>query len=62
MVLEHGNKKLQHVLLSHLSLNNNRPEIALNTFNSIVCERQDLKKLKSYMTYREKPTELIKLQ
>jgi phosphoribosyl 1,2-cyclic phosphodiesterase len=61
LVLEHGNKKLQHVLLSHLSLNNNTPETALKTFNSIVCERADLKKLKSWLTFRDKPTELIRI-
>ncbi len=61
LILEHGNKKLQHVLLSHLSLNNNSQELAMKTFNTIVGERSDLKKLKSWMTYREKPTELIKI-
>ena len=61
MVLEHGKSNLQHVLLSHLSLNNNLPELALKTFNSIVGERSDLRKLKSWMTYREHPTKIIKI-
>lgn len=61
LVLEFGNKRLQHVLLSHLSLNNNTPELAMKTFNSIVCERDDLRKLKMWLTYREKPTELIRI-
>lgn len=61
-VLEHGNKKLQHVLLSHLSLNNNTPELAMQTFNSMIQERKDLKRLKTWLTYREKPTELIRVE
>jgi phosphoribosyl 1,2-cyclic phosphodiesterase len=61
-VLEHGNKKLQHVLLAHLSKINNTPQTALDTFNSIIEERSDLKKLKAWLTYREKPTELIRIE
>jgi phosphoribosyl 1,2-cyclic phosphodiesterase len=61
-VLEHGNKRLQHILLSHLSLNNNTPQVAMKTFNSILCERTDLKQLKTWLTYREKPTEIIKIE
>lgn len=61
LILEYGNKRLQHVLLSHLSLNNNTPEIAVNTFNAIVGERDDLKNLKTWLTYRQKPTELIRV-
>ncbi|MFH1396898.1 MAG: MBL fold metallo-hydrolase [archaeon] len=59
LVLEHANKKLQHILLSHLSLNNNRPDLAVKTFNSLLSERKDLKKLQTILSYREKPTELI---
>jgi phosphoribosyl 1,2-cyclic phosphodiesterase len=61
LVLEHGDKKLQHVLLSHMSLNNNTPEMALKTFNSVVCERSDLKRLKTWLTFRDKSTELINI-
>ncbi|MBD3163985.1 MBL fold metallo-hydrolase [Candidatus Woesearchaeota archaeon] len=61
LILEHANKKMQHVLLSHLSMNNNTPELALKTFNSIVNERSDLKKLKAWLTYRHRPTDLIKI-
>jgi phosphoribosyl 1,2-cyclic phosphodiesterase len=61
LVLEFGKESLEHVLLSHLSLNNNTPELAMKTFETIVSERSDLKKMKTWMTYREKPTELIKI-
>ncbi|MCK5282682.1 MAG: MBL fold metallo-hydrolase [Nanoarchaeota archaeon] len=62
LVLEHGKRKLQYVLLSHLSLNNNTPDVALNTFNSMLRERKDLQNLKTMLTYREKPTELIRVK
>lgn len=61
-VLENANKKLQHVLLAHLSLNNNTPQRAMQTFNSIIAERSDLKNLKTWLTYRDRPTELIRLE
>ena len=59
LVLEHAKKKLKHVLLSHLSLFNNTPELAMNTFKTIIGERSDLNGLKTWLTYREKPTPLI---
>jgi len=40
-ILEHGNKRLKNILLSHLSQNNNTPEKALQTFE-ILKERRDL--------------------
>jgi phosphoribosyl 1,2-cyclic phosphodiesterase len=61
-VLEHGSRKLQHVLLAHLSLNNNTPTIALKTFNAIMCERHDLSHMKTWLTFRNKPTELIRIE
>ena len=61
LVLEHATKKLHHVLLSHLSENNNTPELALSTFNSIVAERSDLNHLKARLTFRDKPTELLRI-
>lgn len=42
-VLEHAHANLQKVILSHISKNNNDPKIALETFSSLVKERQDLK-------------------
>jgi len=60
LVLQHASPNLKHVLLSHLSLNNNTPELALSTFNSIVSERKDLN-FRTWLTYREKPTSLIRI-
>jgi phosphoribosyl 1,2-cyclic phosphodiesterase len=60
-VLEYGNKNLRHALLSHLSLNNNTPGHALHTFTSIVQKRSDLRNLQAWLSYREEPTALIRL-
>lgn len=59
-ILEHGNRKLKNIILSHLSQINNTPEIALNTLNKVLKERRDLKP-KISISHREKPTELFKL-
>ncbi len=40
-VLEHGNKKLKNIVLSHLSRTNNSPDLALETFRSFLKERSD---------------------
>jgi len=60
-ILEHGNKYLRYALLSHLSLHNNTPECALQTFTSIVQQRSDLKHLQTLLSFRDAPTELIRL-
>jgi len=62
LVLEHANKNLKHVMLSHLSLNNNTPELALNTFNTIVKERADLKNIKTEIASKEKTTGIVRVE
>ncbi len=42
-LLEHSDKKLNHIVLSHLSENNNTEEIAFNTCKQLLKERSDLK-------------------
>lgn len=59
-VLEYASPNLKGVILSHLSEINNKPEIALRTFNSIIKERQDLK-IKASVSSRFLPTKVIKL-
>ena len=58
LILEHAKPEIKNIILSHLSINNNTPEIAFNTFNSIIKERKDLKKLNISISNREKPTDL----
>lgn len=43
LALEHASVRLKHVFLSHLSANNNTPELALRTFMQITGKRNDLK-------------------
>jgi phosphoribosyl 1,2-cyclic phosphodiesterase len=42
LALEHASPRLKHVFLSHLSANNNTPELALDTFNHFIKQRNDL--------------------
>jgi len=42
-VLENSSRKLKHVMLSHISANNNTPEIALKTHNYFMSQRKDIK-------------------
>lgn len=58
-VLEHSNKKLKNIVLSHISQNNNTPKLAANSFK-ILKERRDLKPNIS-VSQREFPTELFKV-
>jgi len=60
LVLEHATPKLKYVFLSHLSANNNSPELAYTTFTSMIKERKDLK-LKVIKTSRKDVTEIITL-
>ncbi len=42
-VMEHGSQRLQRVVLSHISKNNNTPKLALQTFSSLLQERSDVR-------------------
>lgn len=57
-VLENANSKLKNVILSHLSENNNKPEIAEKSFN-ILKERKDLNP-EILISGRDNPTKLVK--
>ena len=59
LILEHAKKKLNHVVLSHLSINNNTEEKALKTFCGLVRHRKDLKKIDVSVSTRYKPTGMI---
>jgi phosphoribosyl 1,2-cyclic phosphodiesterase len=42
IALEHASPRLKHVFLSHISENNNTPELAFHTFNNFIKQRKDL--------------------
>jgi phosphoribosyl 1,2-cyclic phosphodiesterase len=60
LVLEHATPRLQHVFLSHLSANNNTPELAYHTFLALVSQRKDLN-LNVITTSRYQESELVSL-
>ena len=61
LILNHASPHLEYVLLSHLSENNNTPDIALQTFQSAVKERQDLGHLQTILTSRSGISPLVKI-
>ena len=60
-VVEHAEPRLKNVILSHLSANNNTPELAFQTFSSLIKARKDLS-IKTHMTSREKESPVLKLE
>ncbi len=58
LTMEHASSRLRHVFLSHLSANNNTPELALSTFNHFIKKRADLK-VEVTLTSREKESNLV---
>lgn len=60
IALEHASSRLKHVFLSHLSENNNTPELALYTFNSVISQRNDLNP-ELILTSRHKESRLVSL-
>jgi phosphoribosyl 1,2-cyclic phosphodiesterase len=62
LILEHGSPQLEHIFLSHLSENNNTPDIALNTFQSAVKNRKDLANLNTLLTSRYGVSPLVKMK
>ena len=60
LAVEHASSRLRHVLLSHLSENNNTPELALNTFHHFIGRRNDLN-IDVTLTSRQKEIGLVSL-
>ncbi|MFT4343371.1 MAG: MBL fold metallo-hydrolase [Candidatus Woesearchaeota archaeon] len=61
LILEHATPRLKTILLSHLSENNNTPELAYNTVTQIIKERKDLT-IETIVTSREAPSQIIHLE
>jgi len=60
LVLEHALPRLKNVFLSHLSGNNNTPELAHKTFKTFLKQRKDLK-INTLMTSRQNESKLLSL-
>ena len=59
LILQHATSNLKHIVLSHLSENNNTEEVALKTIRTLLEHRKDLKHLKIHISTRHEPTELF---
>jgi len=61
LILEHASSRLSHVFLSHLSENNNTPELAYETFISRLKSRADMGHLLTLITSRHHVSTVVKL-
>lgn len=61
IALEHASSRLRHVFLSHLSENNNTPELAVRTFTSAIRQRSDLNP-ELIIASRHKESRLVSLK
>jgi len=59
-ILEYASSNLKGVILSHLSETNNKLDVALKTFNSLIKERFDLKP-KVIVSTKFLPTEIMRI-
>jgi phosphoribosyl 1,2-cyclic phosphodiesterase len=59
-ILEHAPQNLSHIVLSHLSENNNTPELAMQTFQDILSHRKNFNP-KIEISSRFSPTPLFKI-
>jgi phosphoribosyl 1,2-cyclic phosphodiesterase len=59
-LLEHARHRLRNIVLSHLSLINNTPQVALKTMKSLLKERKDLE-AEFHVSERHKATELFRV-
>lgn len=58
LTLEHASARLRHIFLSHLSANNNTPELALRTFMRLTEQRSDLQ-LDVMLASRERESSIV---
>jgi len=60
LILEHASSELKHIFLSHISENNNTPELAYKTFSSLISQRKDIKP-STTITSRYKVSEIFRI-
>jgi phosphoribosyl 1,2-cyclic phosphodiesterase len=58
LAVTHASARLKHIFLSHLSANNNTPDLALGAFKHFIGQRTDLV-LDVMLTSREKESSLV---
>lgn len=61
IAMEHASSRLKHVFLSHISENNNTPELAFQTFHQFIRQRKDLNP-RLLIASRHRESELVSLE
>ncbi len=59
LVLQYASPKLTHLFLSHLSENNNTPNLATEAFKETITRRRDLEKINTLLTSRHGVSDVI---
>lgn len=62
LIKQHGSSRLTHLFLSHLSENNNRPQLALQAFLPVIEQRLDLRELKVLLTSRTEVSPVARIE
>ncbi len=62
LILNHASQHLSHVFLAHLSENSNTPDIALNTFLSMIQKRHDLSHVNTLLTSRVSVSPVVRIK
>lgn len=61
LIRDHASSRLEYVFLSHISENNNTHTLAMETFQGIVKERDDLQGLNTILTSRHNISEVVEI-
>ncbi|MCP5048874.1 MAG: MBL fold metallo-hydrolase [bacterium] len=61
LLIRHASPNLSHLFLSHLSENNNSPDIAMEACRSAIHRREDLGNLTPLLTSRREVSPIVKL-
>lgn len=62
LIADHASPDLEYVFLSHMSENNNTPQLALQTFQSVIKARKDLQGLNTFLTSRYEVSDVIEIK
>jgi phosphoribosyl 1,2-cyclic phosphodiesterase len=62
LIYHHASPELSHIFLSHLSENNNHPDIAINTLLHHINQRNDLNHVQTLLTSRHNVSEVVKIK
>lgn len=62
LILNHARQGLEYVFLSHLSENNNTPDIAMDTFQATIKKRNDLQHLQAILTSRHGISPVVEIE